>query len=94
MNGTIGIRATPAGKLMNVRTIGSSRPMKTVAAPCCCEEPVGELDLVLADQQVLPVALEERPAAVRADGVGDERAERVPDRRDDDHDPEVPRLTR
>ena len=52
---------------MNVRTIGSSRPMKTVAAPCCCEEPVGELDLVRADQQVLAVALEERPAALRAD---------------------------
>ena len=34
MNGTIGIRATPAGKLMNVRTIGSRRPMNTVAAPC------------------------------------------------------------
>ena len=30
-----GIRATPAGKLMNVRTIGSSRPMNTVALPCC-----------------------------------------------------------
>ena len=29
-----GIRATPAGKLMNVRTIGSSRPKNTVAAPC------------------------------------------------------------
>ena len=90
-NGPIGIRATPAGKLMNVRTIGSSRPMNTVAAPCCCEEPSASLDLVLPDQQVLPVALEERPAAVRADGVGDQRADRVPDRREDHHDPEVPR---
>ncbi|OGO57414.1 MAG: hypothetical protein A2Z32_04075 [Chloroflexi bacterium RBG_16_69_14] len=33
MNVRIGIRATPAGKLMNVRTIGRSRPMNTVAAP-------------------------------------------------------------
>ena len=47
------------------------------------EEPVGQLDLVRPDQQVLAVALEERPAAVRPDGVGDERAERVPDRRHD-----------
>ena len=91
MNRPSGIRATPAGKLMNVRTIGSSRPMNTVAAAVLREEPVGELDLVRPDQQVLPVALEERPAAVRADGVGDERAERVPDRRHDHDDPEVPR---
>jgi hypothetical protein len=34
MNGMSGIRATPAGKLMNVRTIGSRRPTKTVALPC------------------------------------------------------------
>ena len=34
MNVEIRIRATPAGKLMKVRTIGSSRPMNTVAAPC------------------------------------------------------------
>ena len=33
MNLPSGIRATPAGKLMNVRTIGSNRPMKTVAPP-------------------------------------------------------------
>ena len=66
--------------------------MKTVAAPCFGEEVVGELDLVRPDQQVLPVALEERPPAVCADGVGDERSERVPDRRHDDHDPEVPGL--
>ncbi len=56
------------------------------------EERVGQLDLVLADEQVLAIALEERPATVRPDGVGDERPERVPDGRHDDHDPEVPGL--
>ncbi len=34
MNRPSGMRATPAGKLMKVRTIGSRRPMNTVAAPC------------------------------------------------------------
>ena len=29
-----GIRATPAGSEMNVRTIGSMRVKKTVASPC------------------------------------------------------------
>ncbi len=33
MNLPTGIRATPAGNEMNVRTIGSRRPKKTVAAP-------------------------------------------------------------
>ena len=42
------IRATPAGKLMNVRTIGSSRLKNAVAAPYFVEEPVGQLDLVRA----------------------------------------------
>ena len=56
------------------------------------EERIGQLDLVRPDEQVLPVPLEERPPAVGADRIGDQRAERVPDRRHDDHDPEVPRL--
>ena len=67
---------------MNVRTIGNSRPMKTVAARAR-RRTVGQLDLVLTDQEVPTVALEERPAAVRTDGVRDERPEGVPDRRDD-----------
>jgi len=54
------------------------------------EEPLTDLDLVRADQQVLAVALQERPAAERADGVGHERPERVADRREHDDDPEVP----
>ena len=33
MNFPIGIRATPAGKAMNVRTTGSSRAMSTVMSP-------------------------------------------------------------
>ena len=33
MNRPSGIRATPAGKLMNVRMTGSNRPMNTVAPP-------------------------------------------------------------
>ena len=33
MNLPIGIRVTPAGNEMNVRTIGSRRPKNTVAAP-------------------------------------------------------------
>ena len=33
MNWGSGIRATPAGKLMNVRTIGSRRLKKAVAEP-------------------------------------------------------------
>jgi hypothetical protein len=33
MNFHSGIRATPAGKEMNVRTIGSSRLKKAVAGP-------------------------------------------------------------
>ena len=67
MNLPSGIRATPAGNEMNVRTIGSSRPKNAVAAPYFVEEPLRDLDLVVADQQVLAVALEERPAAPRAD---------------------------
>ena len=39
MNLPSGIRATPAGKLMNVRTIGSRRPKNAVAAPYFVEEP-------------------------------------------------------
>ena len=54
------------------------------------EEWVRELDLVGADEQVLAEPLQERPPAVCPDGVGDERPERVPDRRGHDHDPEVP----
>ena len=91
MNLPSGIRATPAGKLMNVRTIGRRRLKNAVAAPYFGEEPVGDLDLVRADQQVPAVALEERPAAPRADGVRDQRAERVADRRHDHDDPEAPR---
>ena len=56
------------------------------------EEPVGELDLVMPDQQVLPVSLEERPSAEGADGIRDERPERVADGGEDDDDPEVPGL--
>jgi hypothetical protein len=76
------IRATPAGKLMKVRTIGSSR----------LKNAVWELDLVRPDEHVAAVALEERPTAVGADGVGDERADRVADGREDDDEPEVPGL--
>ena len=54
MNVPIGIRATPAGNEMNVRTIGMSRLKNAVAGPYFCEEPVGELELVRPDEQVLP----------------------------------------
>ena len=77
MNLPSGIRVTPAGNEMNVRTIGSSRPKNTVAEPYFAKKRSARLDLVVADQQVLAVALEERPAAPRADGVGDERPDRV-----------------
>ena len=83
MNGPIGIRATP-GREADERPDDRQQPAdehRRVAV--ALEEPVGELDLVRPDQQVAAVALEERPAAVRPDGVGDERPERVPDRRDD-----------
>ena len=33
-----GIRATPAGSEMNVRTIGIIREKKTVASPCCSNQ--------------------------------------------------------
>ena len=55
------------------------------------EEVLGDLDLVGSDQQVLAVPLEEGPPAPCPDGVGDERPQRVPDRRDDDDDPVAPR---
>ena len=42
------------------------------------EERIGQLDLVLADEQVLAIALEERPATVRPDRVGDERPDVFP----------------
>ena len=77
---------------MNVRTIGSSRPKNAVAAPCLAKNLLGQLDLVLADQDVLPVALQEGPATVRPDRVGNERAKRVPDGRGDHDEPVVPRL--
>ena len=54
MNGPSGIRATPAGKLMNVRTTGSSRPMNTVGLPHLHEEAVRRLDLVRPDEDVAP----------------------------------------
>ena len=78
-----GIRVTPAGNQMNVRTIGSSRPTNTVAAPYCSKNRSASSISCGADQQVPAVALQERPAALGADRVRDERAERVPDRRHD-----------
>ena len=79
MNLNRSMRATPAGKLMNVRTIGSRRLKNAVAEPYFVEEVLGQLDLVRPDEQVLAPALEERPAAPRADAVADHRADGVAD---------------
>ena len=52
MNGVSGIRTTPAGKLMNVRTTGSRRLNEHGRLAPLREEAVGDLDLVLATEQV------------------------------------------
>src|SRR3954452_17892457 len=54
------------------------------------EEVLGDLDLVRADQQVPSVALKERSTPPPPARVRDKRAERVPDRRGDDDQPEIP----
>ena len=94
MNWPIGIRATPAGNEMNVRTIGIRRLKNAVAGPYFWKKWSASSSSCGPDQQVLAVPLEEGPAANRADVVADDRSERVAERRDDDDDPEIPAALR
>ena len=67
MNLRRSMRATPAGKLMNVRTIGSRRLKNAVAAPYLVKKCSASSISCWSDEQVLAPALEERPATPGAD---------------------------
>ena len=53
-----GIRATPAGSEMNVRTIGSMRVKKTVASPWRSNQRSAALEVLGLDEQQVAVLLE------------------------------------
>ena len=82
---TNGIRATPAGSEMNVRTIGSMRVKKTVASPWRSNQRSADLQVVGLDEELVAVLLDDVDAAVVADAVGDPRADEVRDRADERH---------
>ena len=65
------IRATPAGNAMKVRTTGQQAREEDDDLAALLEPAVGEVELVLRDEQVAPVALDRRAAALGADPVGD-----------------------
>src|SRR3954447_2101315 len=94
MNFLRSMRATPAGKLMKVRTIGSSRLKKAGAGAVLVEKVVRQFDLVLPDEDVLAVSLEEWATAPGTDRVRDQRADGVADGRGDHDDPKIPGSTR
>ena len=75
-----GIRATPAGSEMNVRTIGSMRVKNTVAAPYFANQSSAHFRCDGLMCSLLAVLLEDVDAAVVADRVGDPRADDVRER--------------
>ena len=80
----------PAANDTSERTIGDhpAEERGLVAVPD--EELLGAQDVRVADREVAPPALEERPAAVVADRVGDERADGGADRAGEHGERQVP----
>ena len=72
-----GIFAMPAGSEMNVRTMGSMRLKKTDGRAVPVEPALRQLQVMVAEQDVLAVLVDEGPAAVEADRVGDPGADDV-----------------
>ncbi len=64
----------PAGSAIKVRITGSSRADENCDSAKTLEEPLRHLQLMLAQENVRTVSLNQRPAAIIANLIGNHRA--------------------
>ncbi len=62
---------------MKVRTTGSTREKNIAQFPGLCKPPLGQIEVVVGDQDVAAESVDQGPAAVGADVVGEKRAEKI-----------------